>query len=57
MIDFKEARIVRLAVHRVGNKVKDQGYIAAEKECELNGDIVQTLQSYFLNPFKKDEFF
>ncbi|MEL6675038.1 MAG: nucleoid-associated protein [Bacteroidota bacterium] len=57
MIDFSEARLTTLAVHKVGNKVRDEGVIAAESLFELDDVMMEALQEHFLTAFKSEEFF
>ncbi len=57
MIDLSQARLTTLAVHKVGNKIRQEGYLASESLFELDEDMSQALQDYFLTPFKAEEYF
>ena len=58
MIDLSQARLTTLAVHKVGNKAKNQGVVASKELFPLEEDLtVDILQDYFLKPFKAEEFF
>lgn len=57
MIDLMQARMTTLAVHKVGNKVRNEGVIASKELFNLEEDIQLILQDYFLSSFKADEFF
>lgn len=57
MIDFKEARLTHLVVHKVGNKSRGEGVIASRSLYELDEEKQLVLESYFLNTFKAEEFF
>ena len=57
MVDLSQARLTTLAVHKVGNKVKQQGVVASKELFNFDEDMSLILQDYFLNPFKTDEFF
>ncbi|MBS1504743.1 MAG: nucleoid-associated protein, partial [Bacteroidetes bacterium] len=54
MIGFFEATITSLAIHRVGNRLNEEGYVLSEAplviEDELLGNI---LMQYFVTPFTK----
>ncbi|WNJ18486.1 nucleoid-associated protein [Pontibacter sp. G13] len=57
MIDLSNARLTTLAVHKVGNKSKKQGYVASKSLVELDERLAFILQDYYLKPFKAEEFF
>ncbi len=58
MLDLSQARLTTLAVHKLGNKLKNEGYVASESLFELKDeDLTQTLQAYFLGAFKAEEYF
>lgn len=58
LVDFSEARLTTLAVHKVGNKVKNQGVQASKQLFPLGDEITaETLQDFFLKPFKDEVFF
>lgn len=57
MIDLSHARLTTLVVHKVGNKVRNEGVVASETLFELDDQVSPILEDYFLLPFKSDEFF
>lgn len=57
MIDLSNARLTTLAVHKVGNKAKNEGVVSAKELFELDESMTELLQDYFLKPFKSEEFF
>jgi hypothetical protein len=57
MVDFSEARLAGLAVHKVGNKLKDDGILISEKLFELDETIQPLLEDFFFKSFKKNEYF
>ncbi|MEL6192546.1 MAG: nucleoid-associated protein [Bacteroidota bacterium] len=57
MVSLREAELKALAVHRVGNKVKNEGYTASNTLFEVDELMVGILHDYFLSPFKTEEFF
>jgi len=57
MIDLSQARLTTLAVHKVGNKVRNEGVVSAKTLFELDDHMTEVLQDYFLKPFKAEEFF
>ncbi|MEM8886906.1 MAG: nucleoid-associated protein [Bacteroidota bacterium] len=57
MFDLTQARLTTLAIHKVGNKVRNEGVIASKELFELNEEMQLTLQDYFLTPFRAEEFF
>lgn len=58
MVLFAETKLKRIALHRVGNKSREEGVFAAKKLLPLQDEeMKQTLQEYFLGSFKMDEFY
>lgn len=57
MIDFSEATLSRLSIHRVGNKTNDEELILSADPVAINGNIAPLLTSYFTHPFKGNEFY
>lgn len=50
--------IDKLAVHKIGNKMRDQGYIASQTLHDLSdSNIRELLQKYFLRPFKQEKYY
>lgn len=58
MIDLSQARLTTLAVHKVGNKVRQEGVIASKELYPLEEEhLTQILEDYFLKAFKSEEYF
>ena len=58
MNDKTQVRLKQLAVHRVGNKAKDEGAVASREVVDLRDEqLIDLLLNYFLSPFKQEEFF
>ncbi|RAU81763.1 nucleoid-associated protein [Pontibacter arcticus] len=58
MNDRTEVRLKKLAVHRVGNKAKEEGVIASKDLVDLRDEqLSDLLLTYFMTPFKQEEFF
>lgn len=57
MFDLSQARLTTLTVHRAGNKVRNEGVLAAKDIYPLEEQTRQILEDFFLKPFKSDEFF
>lgn len=58
MFNFGFAKLAHLAIHRVGNRLKEEGIELSEDETEFDtGDLESVLISYFLTPFKTPELF
>ncbi|MDX2286742.1 MAG: nucleoid-associated protein [Bacteroidia bacterium] len=57
MLDLSQARLTTLAVHKVGNKIRNEGFTAARERYPLEEPLSLVLQEYFLNPFKAEEYF
>ncbi len=58
MLDLSSARLTTLAVHKVGNKVRNEGVLASKELFALEEEhMTQILEDYFLKPFKAEEYF
>ncbi|WP_235861514.1 nucleoid-associated protein [Pontibacter flavimaris] len=58
MKDRTQVRLKQLAVHRVGNKAKEEGVVASRELVDLRDEqLYDLLVNYFLTPFKQEEFF
>lgn len=57
MLDLREARVKAVAIHKVGNKVKEQGFVAAEELYPMDEQMEGILNDFFLTPFRSEEFF
>ena len=57
MISPINARIKLCAIHRVGNKLRDEGCLLSESQFEDYDSIHEFLIEYFFTPFKSDEYF
>ncbi|TAE51420.1 MAG: nucleoid-associated protein [Bacteroidetes bacterium] len=56
-IDLNPARLTTLAIHKVGNKLRNEGVVAAKELFPLDESLSIILQDFFLSPFKSDEFY
>lgn len=58
MNEKTQVRLNQMAVHRVGNKAKDEGVIISKELVDLHDEqLYNLLLNYFLTPFKQEEFF
>ena len=56
MLDLTTTSMTRLAIHRVGNKLRSEGItIAPDLTLVTDDNITQLLLRYFLNSFKEDK--
>lgn len=54
MFYHTDAQIQHLAIHRVGNKLRDEFYTLSDRPVELQDELLATLlMHYFLSPFAK----
>jgi hypothetical protein len=54
MISFFEAAIESLAIHRVGNRLNEEGYVLSEAPLEVEDELLRNiLMQYFVTPFTK----
>jgi len=54
MVDFSEARIDKLIVHRVGNKSQEEGVIISNELCNIYNELTENImKKYLLEPFNK----
>lgn len=59
MIDFSNARLTDLAIHKVGSKLREESLQIAKSLAFLSDDelTMPLLLKYFLNPFNGNEFY
>jgi hypothetical protein len=57
MIDFSNVSIAILAIHRVGNKIRDEGFVMAKSLYPVTKEIEPHLLDYFLKPLASAEVF
>jgi hypothetical protein len=57
MIEFSDTEIAQIAIHKVGNKLNDEGVRLSGSPLKINDDINPLLLHYFLHPFKSGEFY
>ncbi len=53
MINYSEATIQNIIVHKVGNQSKDEGIIVSAEPLRLDEGMADLLTHYFLKPFTK----
>lgn len=54
---FLETNIRSISLHKVGNKVIDEGYTLSKKTFEIENELKDLLTHYFVTPFKSNEYF
>jgi len=57
MIDTDTIRLSSIALHHIGNKPADEGIRFSKDELEFNESINELLKTYFLSPFKSEEYY
>lgn len=57
MIDFTDTEIAQIAVHKIGNKLNDEGIRFSKAPVKSNEELNVVLLKYFLNPFKSEELY
>jgi hypothetical protein len=59
MFNFNEVKLEHLAIHKVGNKVReDESLLLSSDEIKISDEFVkEILMRYFLTGFKSDEFY
>jgi len=54
MFDVAKAQMEQLVIHKVGNKLKDEGIVISPAVCRLaDGDVEELLLKYFLSSFRE----
>ncbi|MBS1524278.1 MAG: nucleoid-associated protein [Bacteroidetes bacterium] len=54
MISFFEAAIASLSIHRVGNRLNEEGYVLSEAPLAVQDELLNNiLMQYFVSPFTK----
>lgn len=54
MFDVSRVEMEQLVIHKVGNKLKDEGIVVSPAVCRLtDGDVEQLLLKYFLSSFRE----
>ena len=54
---FLETNIRNFSLHKVGNKVIDEGYSLSKKSFYVEKDLKDLLTHYFVTPFKSNEYY
>jgi hypothetical protein len=59
MVDFSEARLLKLIIHQVGNKLLEDGVVLSNEQIDIdnNKDLANVLSNYFLSQFKEPVFY
>ena len=55
MINLFNTHIETLAIHRVGNKSRNEAIFLSEQAFNLNDEIVPLIKEYFFKPFREKE--
>lgn len=54
---FEAKSIHSVALHRVGNKATEEGFVLSERPLRLSEQLQDVLIRYFLSPFKVEEYY
>lgn len=54
---FDSSSIHTVAIHRVGNKATEEGYVLSDAPIQLTEQLQDILVRYFLTPFKVEEYY
>ena len=54
---FESSSIHTVALHRVGNKATEEGYVLSTEPLKLTEQLQDVLVRYFLSPFKVEEYY
>jgi len=58
MLDFSNTKLHKLAVHKVGNKSREEGIVLSNNILKLQGEMLTNLMlKFFLSPFKHDNLY
>ncbi|MDY6801108.1 MAG: nucleoid-associated protein [Bacteroidota bacterium] len=57
MLGFSESNLQQIVVHKVGNKYKNENIYCSKEILKVDDEIKTLLSTYFLTPFKSDEYF
>lgn len=59
MLDFAEAKISKLIIHKVGNKILEDGVQLSDETIDIamQPELSQVLHAYFLSPFKEPVYY
>jgi hypothetical protein len=55
-VDFTNVNLEHLVTHKIGNKLRDEGFVLSSKESSVNENTVDYLLKYFLSQFKPIDF-
>ena len=57
MIDFSNATLNKIIVHKIGNSSREEGVKLSKSLLSVNGLVKDLLAKYFLSPFKTNEYY
>ncbi len=57
MYDFKQTEIEEVIIHGIGNRAREEDVFLSQSALSLDEGQKAVLLSYYLNPFKTDEYF
>lgn len=57
MIYTEEVSVQEISLHNVGNKLQDEGLLLSKSPLEVDDNTTRILTSYFLTPFKSEEYY
>ncbi|HDZ2988705.1 TPA: hypothetical protein RST26_005232, partial [Klebsiella pneumoniae] len=53
MIDISSAKIEKIIIHQVGNKIREEGFRFSDKEANINENLNDLLLKHYLLPLSK----
>jgi len=56
MIAFNDPKLIKISIHKVGNKTLDEGITFSKRGQNIHSEITNVLTNYFLSAFKTEEF-
>lgn len=54
---FESSSITNIALHRVGNRQTEEGFVLSKGEIPINDALQDLLIKYFISPFKAEEYY
>ena len=57
MYDFRQTELEEVIIHKIGNRAKEEDVFLSQDTLKLDEGQKAVLLSYYLNPFKTDEYF
>lgn len=58
MLNFDQAVLLKIIVHKIGNKNEEEGIVLSQEQLTLQGEIIkELLLKFFLSPFTEENFY